>query len=71
MKQRQIFEATLRVTLIGTGCQMCPSLRYVAADEMRTCNEVGGRLLNWKTERSPWCPLTAIEEKKSIMNTED
>lgn len=71
MKQRQIFEATLRVTLDGTGCKMCPALRYRAADETRYCNEVGGTLVNWKTERSPWCPLIDIEEKKSIMNTEE
>ena len=71
MKQRQIFEATLRVTLDGTGCKLCPALRYRMADETRFCSEVGGTLLNWKTERSSWCPLIDIEEKKSIMNTEE
>ena len=68
-KAKKVYSAVLRVTLNGEGCDMCPALRYRMADEERYCSEVGGTLENWKTERSPWCPLIDIVEKKSITST--
>ena len=66
-RQKKVYTAILRVTLNGEGCDMCPALRYRMADERRYCTECPGTLENWKTERSPLCPLTNIEEKKMIM----
>ena len=68
-KAKKVYSAKLPVTLEGEGCVMCPSLRIRWADNTRTCNEVGGTLENWKTERSPRCPLIDIVEKKSITST--
>lgn len=69
MKRYRVFEATLAVTLDGTGCKLCPALRYRMADEKRYCSESGEVLETWKTERGIYCPLTNIKEKKWI--TED
>ena len=67
--RKQTFSAKLNVTLDGTGCKLCPALRYRMSDEKRFCSETGEVLEKWKTERGIYCTLTDIKEKTLI--TED
>lgn len=59
-RNKTVYKAVLDVTLDGTGCKLCPNLRWWAADEHRYCNENGEVLDNYKTERGKQCPLREI-----------
>lgn len=64
IRKKQVFTATLPVVLIGTGCKLCPALRYRWSDEQRFCSETGEVLPQYGLQRGQDCPLREIRERE-------
>lgn len=61
MRQKtKITKATLPVVLKGSGCVLCPALRYRYADEQRYCVVTGEVIEHWKAQRGQECRLENI-----------
>jgi len=70
MRNKRIFDATLTVTLLGTGCVWCDALRWFSADEHRYCGRTGEVLEHYKTERGKDCVLENITERQAFKEEE-
>lgn len=66
MKPVKIFESRLNVVTKGTGCVLCPALRYRIADEQRICFMSNEVLPHYKTQRGERCQLQDYKEREEI-----